>query len=104
MAKLSEDFAGYFSRKIKATLEHWAGSIPAFASLITNLKHFKTMDLFEYHETWPVNLRALLVAYTAKDQNYNNLIQLEKELKNIGYSIEYGLDCVAYNLQKIGPK
>ena len=58
-------------------------------------------DLFEYPETWPANLRALLFAYTAKDQTYTNLIQLENELKNIGYSIEYGLDCLAYNLQKI---
>jgi hypothetical protein len=37
----------------------------------------------------------------AKEQNYINLIQLETELKKIGYSIEYGLDCIAYNLQKI---
>ena len=58
-------------------------------------------DLFEYPETWPANLRALLVAYTAKDQTYTNFIQLENELENIGYSIQYGLDCVAYNLQKI---
>jgi hypothetical protein len=58
-------------------------------------------DLFEYPETWPANLRAILARYIAKEQNYINLIQLEKELFNIGYSIEYGLDCIAYNLQKI---
>jgi hypothetical protein len=37
----------------------------------------------------------------AKEQNYTNLIQLEKDLFNIGYSIEYGLDCIAYNLTQI---
>lgn len=58
-------------------------------------------DLFEYPETWPANLRAILARYMAKEQNYINLIQLETELKKIGYSIEYGLDCIAYNLQKI---
>lgn len=59
------------------------------------------MDLFEYPNLWPANLRAILARYLAKDPSYENLIQLENELKNIGYSIEYGLDCVAYNLQKI---
>jgi hypothetical protein len=61
------------------------------------------MDLFEYPETWPANLRAILACYMAKDQTYANILQLEKDLLNIGYSIEYGLDCMAYNLQKVGP-
>lgn len=59
------------------------------------------LDLFEYPEQWPANLRAILARYMAKEQTYTNLIRLENELFKIGYSIEYGLDCVAYNLQKI---
>lgn len=59
------------------------------------------VDLFEYPETWPANLRAILTRYMAKEQTYTNLIRLENELFKIGYSIEYGLDCIAYNLQKI---
>jgi hypothetical protein len=59
------------------------------------------MDLFEYPEIWPADLRAILAYYMAKDQSYANLLQLEKDLLKIGYSIEYGLDCMAYNLQKI---
>ena len=62
------------------------------------------VDLFEYPELWPANLRAILTRYMAKDPSYINLINLETELTNIGYSIEYGLDCGAFNLQKIGPK
>jgi hypothetical protein len=58
-------------------------------------------DLFEYPEQWPANLRAILTHYMTKDQNYSNLKQLENDLLKIGYSIEYGLDCMAYNLQKI---
>jgi len=61
------------------------------------------MDLFEYPNKQPAKLRALLLAYIAKDQTYANLMQLETDLKNLGYSIEYGLDCMAYNLQKIQP-
>ena len=62
------------------------------------------VDLFEYPETWPANLRVILARYMAKDPSYINLIRLENELFKIGYSIEYGLDCVAYNLQKIETK
>ena len=60
------------------------------------------MDLFEYPETWPANLRVILARYFAKENSYENLIQLERDLLRAGYSIEYGLDCVAYNLQKVG--
>ena len=59
------------------------------------------MDLFEYPELWDANLRSILARYMAKDPSYRNLIRLENELFKIGYSIEYGLDCVAYNLQKV---
>jgi hypothetical protein len=59
------------------------------------------LDLFEYPEQWPANLRVILALYMAKEQTYTNLIQLENDLLKIGYSIEYGLDCMAYNLQKI---
>jgi hypothetical protein len=61
------------------------------------------LDLFEYPEKQPAKLRALLLAYSAKDQNYQNLIQLEIDLLKLGYSIQYGLDCVPYNLHKIQP-
>ena len=58
-------------------------------------------DLFEYPETWPAKLRAILARYMAKEQTYSNLLQLENDLLKLGYSIQYGLDCVAFNLQKI---
>jgi hypothetical protein len=60
------------------------------------------LDLFETPNLWPVDLQAILLHYITKQQTYANLIQLEKDLLKIGYSIEYGLDCIAYNLQKIG--
>jgi hypothetical protein len=59
------------------------------------------VDLFEHPEKWPVDLQAILAYYMAKDQSYANLLQLENDLLKIGYSIKYGLDCMAYNLQKI---
>jgi hypothetical protein len=61
------------------------------------------IDLFETPNLWPSDLKALLVSYMTKEQTYANLMQLENDLLKIGYSIEYGLDCMAYNLQKIQP-
>jgi len=58
-------------------------------------------DLFETPNLWPSDLKALLVSYMTKEQNYSNILQLEKDLLKLGYSIQYGLDCVAFNLQKI---
>lgn len=62
------------------------------------------LDLFEYPETWSANLRAILARHMTKEQTYTNLIRLENDLIKIGYSIHYGLDCVAYNLQQIETK
>ncbi len=59
------------------------------------------MDLFETPNLWPSDLKALLVSYITKEQTYINILQLEKDLLKLGYSIEHGLDCIAYNLQKI---
>jgi hypothetical protein len=59
------------------------------------------LDLFEFPELWPADLRAILARYMTKEQTYTNLIRLENDLLKIGYSIEFGLDCMAYNLQKI---
>ena len=59
------------------------------------------VDLFEHPEKWPANLQAILLHYITKEQTYANLMQLENDLLKIGYSIEYGLDCMAYNLKKI---
>jgi hypothetical protein len=58
-------------------------------------------DLFESPELWPANLRAILALYLTKGQTYENIKSLENDLFKIGYSIEFGLDCIAYNLQKI---
>jgi len=38
------------------------------------------VDLFEYPEIWPANLRALLLTYIAKEQSYSNILQLEIDL------------------------
>jgi hypothetical protein len=57
-------------------------------------------DLFEHYEQIPVNLQSILNKYE-DDFNDGNYIGLEKALKEcnkIGFTFEFGLDGVAFNL------
>jgi len=63
-----------------------------------------TVDLFEVQETLPINLQAILDYYSSEygeDINYEQLTQMQAECKAIGFSFEWGLDAIPYNLRKI---
>lgn len=60
----------------------------------------KELDLFEHYHLLPENVQEVLMKYGEIDQTYENCSALEKELDALGYSMEYGLDAVPYNLQK----
>jgi hypothetical protein len=61
-----------------------------------------TIDLFEYPELLPQEVRNILekfedyFSYTYQDCN-----RLVKQLNAIGYTCEYGLDASPYNLTKL---
>jgi hypothetical protein len=58
------------------------------------------IDLFESYHLLPDEVRDILNKYGELDQTYENCASLEKELDALGYSMEYGLDAVPYNLRK----
>jgi hypothetical protein len=62
-------------------------------------------DLFETPELLPENIKAILSRYNdleiEKGVQYADLIQMGKELANYGYSFDFYLDCVPYNLRKV---
>jgi hypothetical protein len=62
------------------------------------------VDLFEDYDDIPDNVQKILNKYedAFEDGNYKDLEKAEKELNKIGYTFEYGLDGVAYDLRKIG--
>lgn len=60
-------------------------------------------DLFETPELWPTKLRKILDAHSQDDNTYENCQTLEAELKPLGYTFEWGLDAVPFNLRKIDP-
>ncbi len=62
------------------------------------------VDLFEDYENQPEEVSAILSKYEMEDNDYDVLEQLLAELKEIGYTFEYGLDGEPYDLRKIGQK
>ena len=58
-------------------------------------------DLFEHYEELPQEVNDVLEKYAEEDNTYEVNEKLLAELKPLGYTFEYGLDAVPFNLQKI---
>jgi hypothetical protein len=62
-------------------------------------------DLFEAPELLPTPIKAILSRYNAleieKGIQYTDLINMGKEMANYGYSFDFYLDCIPYNLKKL---
>jgi len=62
-------------------------------------------DLFECPELLPENVQTILNHYNdleiERGVQYSDLIQMGKEMAENGYSFDFYLDGVPYNLQKI---
>jgi hypothetical protein len=58
-------------------------------------------DLFNTPEMWPDNLKALIDDFNESKQDYQDLRNLLDLSRRIGFTFDFGLDCVPYNLEKI---
>lgn len=62
-------------------------------------------DLFEQMEKLPIEVQNLIEEYNVLETNfglsYNELNELEINLLKYGYTFEWGLDCIPYNLKKL---
>ena len=59
-------------------------------------------DLFEVWETLPQEVQDILEKYNG-EETYENCEKMLQELKPLGYTFEYGLDAVPFNLTNIQP-
>jgi len=59
------------------------------------------MDLFEQHETLPIEVQAILNRHLDGDNTYEQCASLVAELEAVGYTCEYGLDAEPYELRKL---
>lgn len=74
-----------------------------------NLDNFKCemineveeIDLFETPENLPDEMKVLLKDFEKKDNSYTNCKKLLKKCLKLGYTFDYGLDAIPYELKKI---
>ena len=60
-------------------------------------------DLFNTPELLPQKVKDILAKYDEMGTSYDTCNNLIKELEQVGYTCEYGLDGIPYELQKIEP-
>ena len=58
-------------------------------------------DLFESYEDLPISVLKILEKFETREQTYDTCGELVSELNKVGYTCEYYLDAVPFNLQKI---
>ncbi len=58
-------------------------------------------DLFEHLDELPTEIIDILEKYSEWDETYEVCENLKRELNNVGYTCEYYLDAIPYNLVKL---
>jgi len=61
----------------------------------------ESVDLFEHYEALPMELQKLLIQFSELDNTYFECELLLNECKKLGYTFEFSLDAIPYNLEKI---
>ena len=59
-------------------------------------------DLFETPEKIPSEVNVILDKYREGEYTYTDCAQLQSELQKVGFTIDYYLDAIPYNLRAIG--
>jgi hypothetical protein len=59
------------------------------------------IDLFEDFDNLPSDVQAVIMKFEDSEQDYNTCQELVDALEEVGYTCEYGLTAVPYNLKKI---
>lgn len=72
-----------------------------FAMLEINGIDPEQKDLFEYYEDQPEELQRVLKPYEEHDPTYESLKKILEEVQSIGFTFDYGLDAMPYNLRKM---
>ena len=61
----------------------------------------ENIDLFQHTELLPQEVQDVIMAFGDMVESYENCEKLLSELNKFGYTFDYGLDAVPFNLQKI---
>ena len=61
----------------------------------------ENIDLFEHIEALPDEVRQLVLSFSEGDNDYEACKALEKSLKPLGYTFDWGLDAEPFALRRI---
>lgn len=62
------------------------------------------VDLFEHWQTLPETMQNVLNKYAEIEHDYTTLEAMQQECEALGYTFDFGLDCVPYDLRKLNIK
>lgn len=58
-------------------------------------------DLFQHIETLPELVQELIESFSLMENDYRECEALKQALNKLGYTCEYGLDAVPFNLSEL---
>jgi hypothetical protein len=67
-------------------------------------KHNTITDLFKFTDILSIKMQGILNDFSEKENSYEDCEKLLQECQKEGYTFDYGLDAIPYNLNKIAFK
>lgn len=61
----------------------------------------KTIDLFDKHELLPNEIKEILDSFDCETLSYSDCEMMLAQMLKLGYTFEFGLDALPFNLRKI---
>ncbi len=71
----------------------------SFRQVVSFIEWYESRDLFQCYKSLPEEISEIIKDF--EEGNYNDCKKLLERLKPLGYTFDYGLDAVPFNLRKI---
>ena len=90
-----------FWKKIGTDFDNYNEDAGLWEGYVKRFEDGGEIDLFEDIDSLPENVQAVLAKYSGADESYTNAEAMLAELEPLGYTFEYGLDALPFNLREI---
>jgi hypothetical protein len=90
-----------FWKKIGTDFSNYNEDAGLWEGYVKRFEDGGDIDLFEDMDSLPEEVQAVLRKYSSEDETYANSESMLAELEPLGYTFEYGLDALPFNLKRI---